>query len=257
MSETTGKNVFITGGSRGIGRGIAKVLARKGSNIAFTYNSSLAEAESLKAEIEEIGVRCLFFQAGMEEDGVPEEVTNRVVEALGGIDVLVCNAGLTRHDSILTLTEEHADFVYKLNFRSCMMCTKAAASDMIRRSVPGRIIFISSTRGIRAYPEDNIYGSLKAGLIRSVQSLALELAPYRITVNCIAPGATKVRGDLSPEGLSEGYLAGIIPLKRMGSPKEVGDLTAYLASDDAGYITGETIRIDGGLILPGPPESPE
>jgi NAD(P)-dependent dehydrogenase (short-subunit alcohol dehydrogenase family) len=121
--------------------------------------------------------------------------------------------------------------------------------------VPGRIIFIASTRGIRAYPEDNIYGSLKAALIRSVQSLALELANYNITVNCIAPGAIKVRGDVAPEGLAEGYLAGKIPMKRFGSPEEIGYLAAYIASDEAGYITGETIRIDGGLILPGPKET--
>jgi NAD(P)-dependent dehydrogenase (short-subunit alcohol dehydrogenase family) len=131
------------------------------------------------------------------------------------------------------------------------MCTKVAANDMVERSVAGRIIFIASTRGIRAYPEDNIYGSLKAALIRSVQSLALSLAEHNITVNCIAPGATKVRGDLSPKGLTEGYLPGKIPLKRYGSPEEVGYLAAFIASDEAGYITGETIKIDGGLILPG------
>jgi NAD(P)-dependent dehydrogenase (short-subunit alcohol dehydrogenase family) len=132
-----------------------------------------------------------------------------------------------------------------------MMCTRVAVEDMLKRSVPGRIIFISSTRGIRAYPEDNIYGSLKAALIRSVQSLALELAKHNITVNCIAPGATKVRGDISPEGLQKGYLPGKIPLKRYGTPEEIGHLLAFIASDEAGYITGETIRIDGGLILPG------
>ena len=250
----TRKNAFVTGGSRGIGRGIAVVLAREGYNIAFTYSSALKEAELLQLEIEGLGIDCVFYQASMEEDGVPERVTEQVIHDLGGIDVLVCNAGLTRHDSILTLSQDQIDFVYKLNFRSYMMCTRVAAEDMVRRSEPGRIIFISSTRGIRAYPEDNIYGSMKAALIRSVQSLALELAEHKITVNCIAPGATKVRGDLSPVGLTEGYRAGQVPLKRLGSPEEVGQLAAFIASDQAGYITGETIRIDGGLILPGPKE---
>lgn len=255
--DTKNKNVFVTGGSRGIGRGIALAMAKKGYNVAFTYNSSLEEAESLMEELKPFGGKYVFFQASMEQDGVAERVSEEVVGALGGIDIMVCNAGLTRHDSILTLTEEHMDFLYKLNFRSYMMCAKVAANDMIKRSEPGRIIFISSTRGLRAYPESNIYGALKAGLNQSVQSLAIELAEYDITVNCIAPGATKVRGDLSPEGLREGFIATKVPLRRFGSIEENGHLAVFLASDEAAYITGETIRIDGGLILAGPKESPD
>jgi glucose 1-dehydrogenase len=118
---------------------------------------------------------------------------------MGGIDVMVCNAGVTRFDSIFDLSEEKIDQLYSLNYRAYLMCARYAAKDMRSRSAPGRIIFIASTRGIRAYPEDAVYGSLKAALIRSVKSLALELADCGISVNAVAPGATKVRGDLSDE----------------------------------------------------------
>jgi len=257
METSTRKKAFVTGGSRGIGRGIVLGLAGEGYDTAFTYNSAFEEAKLLKGECEAVGALCHFFQASMEIDGVPEKVSREALTALGGIDVLVCNAGLTRHDSILSLTEEHIDFVYKLNFRSYMMCARVAAEHMVQRGVPGRILFISSTRALRAHPEDNIYGSLKAGLIRSVQTLSLELAEYGITVNCIAPGATKIRGDLSKSGLTKGNVASLVPLGRLGSPEEVADLATFLVSEKASYITGETVRIDGGLILPGQKESPD
>ncbi|WP_242985358.1 SDR family NAD(P)-dependent oxidoreductase [Vallitalea okinawensis] len=244
------KKAFVTGGSRGIGRGIAIVLAKEGYDIAFTYNSRLDEAESLSHIIENLGGKAYYYQASMEKDGVPETITETAVKDLGGIDVLVCNAGVTRHDSILKLTEDHIDFLYKLNFRSYMMCAKVAANHMVKEQVEGSIIFISSTRGISAHPEDNIYGSFKAGLIRSVQSVALELSEYGININVVAPGATAIRGDYSMEQLSKGW-AKKIPMKRLGTPEEVGHLVKYLVSDVAEYITGETIRIDGGLILPG------
>lgn len=248
------KRVFITGGSRGIGRGIATVFAENGYDVAFTYHTAEEEARSLCEEIESHGVRAFMFQASLEEKGVAEAVTEKAIVALGGIDALICNAGRTVHNHILGTTEEDCDYLYNLNYRSYLMCAKVAARRMVADGTEGSIIFITSTRSMRAYPEDCLYGGLKAALNRSAESLALDLAKYRIRVNCIAPGNTAIRGNFTPEELSRTPFQRRIPLGRSGTPREVGMLALYLCSDAAAYITGDIIKIDGGLILPGMPE---
>ena len=248
------KKAFITGGSRGIGRGIVRILSDHDYDIAFTYNSHLEEANSLAEEVKAKGKQCFFYQASLEEPNVPEEVTTKAINDLNGIDLLVCNAGRTVHNSLLTVRREDIDFVYNLDYRSHILCSKIAANYMVQNQICGNIVVIASTRGIRAYPEDCLYGSMKAALIRSVESMALEMSKYGIRVNCIAPGATAVRGNFSEEQLKASSFASKIPLKRLGSPDEVGHLVYYLASNEARYITGDTIKIDGGLILPGMPE---
>lgn len=248
------RNVLVTGGSRGIGRGTVRVLAQAGYDVAFTYHSAEEEAQELCDEVKSLGRRCFFYQAAMEEEKVPERTTGQAIADLGGIDLLVCCAGLTKHNDLLSLEQSLVDFVYALNYRSYLMCAKVSANNMVERGVKGSIIFITSTRGIRAYPEDAIYGGLKAALNRSAESMALDMAQYGIRVNCVAPGATAIRGSFSPKELSEGSFAKKIPLGRKGSPDEVGHLIKYLASDEASYITGVTVKIDGGLILPGMPE---
>jgi NAD(P)-dependent dehydrogenase (short-subunit alcohol dehydrogenase family) len=249
------KNAFITGGSRGIGAGIVRVLSASGYDIAFTYHTEGEEAEALQEKVKALGRRCFYYQASLERAEVPLEVTARAVKDLGGIDLLVCNAGLTRHNDLLNLDPGLIEFVYGLNFRSYLLCSKAAANDMAARGVGGNIIFITSTRGIRAYPEDALYGGFKAALNRAAESMALDLAKHKIRVNCVAPGATAVRGGYTPEELSAGAFAPRIPLGRKGSPDEVGYLVRYIASDEAAYMTGNVIKLDGGLILPGMPES--
>lgn len=248
------KKAFITGGSRGIGRGIARVLAKEGYDVAITYNTQIQEAKSLAAEINGMGRKCLYYQASLELGDIPEKVTGQAIEDLGGIDLLVCNAGITRHNSLLTVDQQSIDFLYGLNYRSYILCSKVAANYMVDNKIEGNIIFISSTRGIRAYPEDCLYGSLKAALIRGVESMALEMSHYGIRVNCIAPGATAIRGNFTQEELTKSNFSKKIPAGRLGTPEEVGYLVAYLASHRAQYITGTTIKIDGGLILPGMPE---
>ena len=247
------KTAFITGGSQGIGRGIARQLSDAGYDIAFTYNRNEAEAVTLHSEITKKGLRCYYYQASFHLPNVAEEVTAKAVSDLGGIDLLVCNAGVFRYNNVLNLEGEYIDFMYNLSYRSYMLCSKVAANDMVARGAKGNIIFISSTRSFRAYPDDAIYGSMKAALNRSVESMALDLAPHGIRVNCIAPGATATRGNFTLEELSGGYAEGI-PLKRKGTPDEVGALVRFVASDEASYMTGNTIKLDGGLILPGMPE---
>ena len=246
-------NAFITGGSMGIGRGIARVLSDAGYDIAFTYNRNEDDAKTLHEELVKKGRRSFYYQASLHLPNVAEEVTAKAVADLGGIDLLVCNAGVFRYNDTLNLEGEYIDFMYNLSYRSYMLCAKVAANSMVDRGVAGNIIFISSTRGYRAYHDDAIYGSMKAALIRSVESMALDLAPKKIRVNCIAPGATATRGNFTLEELTGGYADGI-PLKRKGTPDEVGALVRFVASEDASYMTGNTIKLDGGLILPGMPE---
>ncbi len=251
------KTAFITGASRGIGRGIALKLAKAGYDIAFTYLEKEEEALSLKEEILELNQKCFYYQASLEERETPKLITKKAIDDLGRLDVLVCNAGKTKFTSIRTLETDTTDFLYQLNYRSYILCTKVAVNHMIENNINGRVIYISSTRGIRAYANDVIYGSLKAALNRAVQSLAIELAAHNITVNSIAPGATAVKNDYSEESLRQGHLSTLVPLKRRGKPDDVAGLVNYLISDEAEYITGETIRVDGGLILYGPNESPK
>lgn len=245
---------FVTGGSRGIGRGIVQVLSDAGYDVAFTYNTSEEDAVSLAEEVTSKGRNVYYWQASLEQDGVAEDVTAKAIEALGGIDLMVCNAGKTIHHHLPNLTEEDINYIFKLNYRSYLMCASVASRNMIETKTHGNIIFITSTRSIRAYPEDMLYGGLKAALNRSAESMAIDMARFGIRVNVIAPGYTKIRGNFTLDELSEGRFTQKIPLQRAGSPREVGNLVKYLASEEAGYITGDIIKIDGGLILPGTPE---
>ena len=252
-----GKCAFITGASRGIGRGIAEVLASIGYDIAITYSSKADEANEVKQYIESLGRRCFIYQASLEFPLVPEAVTRRAIADLGRLDLLVNNAGLTRHNRITNTSLAEIDFLYGLNYRNPMLCSSVASAHMVENNIKGNIIFITSSRAERAYPTDSMYGGLKSALKRSCESMALELSQYGIRVNCVAPGHTKVRGDVTTD-LDYGFTKKI-PLGRAGTPAECGWCVAYLASEKAGYITGISIRLDGGLIIPGMPEdgSPE
>ncbi|MFB9280128.1 SDR family NAD(P)-dependent oxidoreductase [Cohnella cellulosilytica] len=251
--EQAGKTAFVTGGSRGIGRGIAERLARTGYDVAFTYNTKLDEAVSLHQAITAMGRRCFYYQASMEQPDTAERVTAQAIADLGRLEVMVCCAGLTVHSNVRKLSAEDIDFAYRLDYRSYMLCARSAARHMIERQLAGSIVMITSTRGTRAYPEDPLYGGMKSALNRACESLALELAPYGIRVNAVAPGATAIRGGYTPEELRASAFARQIPLGRLGTPAEVAGLVAYLVSDEAAYMTGTVTRMDGGLILSGIP----
>ena len=234
------------------------MLAEQGYDIAITYNSAVEEAEDTKRQAEALGRRCFFYQASLEKPDVPEAITRQAISDLGRLDVLVNNAGVTKHNSLFTTVVALMDFVYGLDFRAPLLCAKQAALHMRENGIRGAIINITSTRGFRSYPEDALYGAAKAALTRATESMAMELAPHGIRMNCVAPGATRVRGDFSEEDLRSGW-ASKIPLGRYGTPRENGYAVAWLCSNQAAYITGTTLKIDGGLILPGMPEdaSPE
>jgi len=248
------KKAIITGGSRGIGRGIALVLTKAGYDITFSYNTEKEKAQSLQDEISSLGGRSFFYQVNFENDGVAVPFVEQAIQDLGGLDLLVSNAGRTRFNSLLTVNEEFINKLCNLNYRSGIVLAGAAARYFTDNKVKGNIIFISSTRGIRAYPEDCIYGSFKSALIRATESMALEMGPYGVRVNCIAPGATAHHENYSMEELTKEPFTRNIAIPRMGTPAEIGYMVEYLASEKAAYITGVTIKIDGGLILPGPIE---
>ncbi len=249
--ETTQKTALVTGGSSGIGQGIAEVLAEEGYDVAITYGKNPDGAAKTKAAIEALGRRCFVYQASLSEADVPEKTVKRAIADLGHLDLLVNNAGTNSRESILLATAEGIDKIYNLNYRGYMLATGAAARHMVVNGIKGTIIFITSSRAERAYPDDLVYGGMKAALKRSCESIAMDLAPFGIRVNCVAPGATIVRED---GGRWQNSLGVRIPVGRLGTPRENGHLIAFLASEKASYITGVTVRVDGGLILPGMPE---
>ncbi|MFC5648802.1 SDR family NAD(P)-dependent oxidoreductase [Paenibacillus solisilvae] len=249
------RTALVTGASTGIGRGIALALASRGYDLAIGHYDEPAEAGEVAERIKlDYGRACHVFQGDLAEPHMPGKLAAFAVEALGDVDVLVNNAGLVRFKAITELDAAEMDRVYSINFRAPMLTMQAISKHMVERRLKGAIINITSSRAERAYPSDAVYGGLKAALMRAAQSIALDLAPHGIRVNCVAPGATAVRGD--PRSLA-GYkvLGGKIPLSRIGTPEDIASAVAWLAAEEASYITGTTIRVDGGLILPGMPES--
>jgi glucose 1-dehydrogenase len=251
-----GKKALVTGASRGIGKGIALVMANEGYDLAISYSTQKDEAEQVAHIIEtEYGRKCFIFQANMSEEETPRRLVDEAVKALGRMDVLVNNAGITLFDWDLGDDIAKINLLINIDFRGYFLAADTAAKHMIAKKTGGNIINITSSRAERAYPEDAVYGGLKAAMKRTTESLALKYAPYHIRVNCIAPGATVTRDHPYAKAFYK-TMSKKIPLGRIGTPEDVGNAVAWLASDKASYITGITLRIDGGLILPGIPENP-
>ena len=260
------KKAAITGGSRGIGRGIVRRLAQDGYDISFTYSSQRGktQAEALVSEVtEKYQVKCCAHKYALNEKGEAEKFVQEAYRELGGLDLLVCNAGQSLVNSIYEMDEKTIDFLINLDFRSYLMAAREAGKIMGENSIKGNIIFISSCRGIRAFPYDELYGGLKAGLIRSIQTFALDLAPYGIRANCISPGPIRVRTseEMREEGVCEQEIEDLdnlwkqLPLERMGTPEDIANAVSFIASDQASYITGANLVIDGAASLPGIPEN--
>ncbi|WP_233713328.1 SDR family NAD(P)-dependent oxidoreductase [Lederbergia citri] len=246
------KTALITGASRGIGKGIALELAANGYDILFTYRTAKEEADKVVNMVQkEYGNKCIALYAELADEKTAMNLVQTSLDILGRLDVVINNAGVTIKSPLSEMDANDINHLLNLNLKAPLLIMKAVAKYMIREQIKGSIINIASTRGKRAYPDDAVYGATKAALIRATESVALECAHFGIRVNCIAPGATKVR-----EGNEEHSkkLGGKIPLKRVGTPKDIGQAVAWLISEQASYITGETIKIDGGLILPGMPE---
>lgn len=247
MKLLTGKTAIVTGGSRGIGRGIALIFAQQGANVAFTYNSSVEIAQSLEVELQSYGVKAKGYQSDASSFAQSEELVESVLKDFGAIDVLVNNAGITKDNLLMRMTEADFDKVIEVNLKSIFNMTKAVQKTMLKQR-SGSIINISSVVGVQGNAGQANYAASKAGILGFSKSIALELGSRNIRCNVIAPGfiETEMTAKLSEEVLKEWRSA--IPLKRGGVPEDIANACVFLASDMSSYITGQTLRVDGGMI---------
>lgn len=243
-----GKVALVTGASRGIGRAIALRLAGAGAKIAINYAGSTAKAEAVKAEIEQNGGEAILVQADVSDSASVDAMVAKVVENFGQIDILVNNAGITRDGLMMRMKDEDFDAVIDTNLKGVFYCTKAVSKLMMKKR-SGRIVNMASVVGLMGNAGQTNYAAAKAGVVGFSKSAAKELASRGITVNMVAPGfiATDMTAAMTDKA-KEVTLQGI-PLKRMGEAEDVANAVLFLVSDNASYITGQTINVDGGMVM--------
>lgn len=243
-----GKVALVTGASRGIGRAIALRLAGEGAKVAINYAGNTAKAEAVKAEIEQNGGEAMLVQADVADSSAVEAMVAKVTEAFGQIDILVNNAGITRDGLLMRMKEEDFDAVVNTNLKGVFHCTKTVSKLMMKKR-SGRIINMASVVGIMGNAGQTNYAAAKAGVIGFSKSAAKELAARGITVNVVAPGFidTDMTAAMTDKA-KELTLTGI-PMKKMGTPEDVANAVLFLASDCASYITGQTVNVDGGMVM--------
>ncbi len=241
------KVTLITGASRGIGRGMALELAKHGSSVAFTYLSSPDKAAELEKELSTFGIKAKGYKSDASDFKAAEELIASVLNDFGRIDVVVNNAGITRDNLLMRMSEEHFDEVIRTNLKSVFNITKAVQKSMLKER-KGSIINISSVVGVKGNAGQANYAASKAGIIGFTKSIALELGSRNIRCNAIAPGfiETEMTAVLNPDVVKQWREA--IPLKRGGTPEDVANLVVFLASDMSSYITGQVINVDGGML---------
>nr|WP_299382052.1 3-oxoacyl-[acyl-carrier-protein] reductase [Allomuricauda sp.] len=247
MKLLEGKNVIITGASRGIGKGIAQVFGKAGANVAFTYSSSEAPALELEQELSAMGVKAKAYKSNAGSFAESEELVAKVLEDFGGIDVLINNAGITKDNLLMRMGEEDFDTVIEINLKSVFNMTKAVQRTMLKQR-KGSIINMSSVVGVKGNAGQTNYAASKAGMIGFTKSVALELGSRSIRCNAIAPGFIETEmTDKLDEKTVQGW-RDAIPLKRGGSPEDVANACLFLASDMSAYITGQVLNVDGGML---------
>ena len=246
--ENIEKTALVTGASRGIGRAIALALASKGFAVALNYAGSHDAAEAVKKEIEDAGGKAFTVQGDVSKSEDVDRIFKTVKDEFGGLDVLVNNAGINRDALLIRMKESNWDDVIATDLKSDFRTTKAAAAMMMRKR-KGSIINISSVVGIMGNIGQANYAAAKAGVIGLTKACAKEMAARNIRVNAVAPGFIETAmTDGIPEKIREGMIASI-PMGRMGQPEDIARAVCFLASDDASYITGQVLVVDGGLVM--------
>ena len=251
MSESSTpivRTALVTGGSRGIGRAICLELAKAGCNVAVNYAGSAAAAEETAAQCRALGVRAQVFQADVSSAAACAALVEQVLAAFGRIDVLVNNAGVTRDNLLLRMSEEDYDRVLDTNLKGAVFCCKAVARPMMRQRY-GRIVNLSSVVGLRGNPGQTGYAASKAGILGLTKAAAKELAARNITVNAVAPGF--IETDMTavlPEKAKTAMLS-TIPMAAPGQPEDVARAAAFFARPESAYITGQVLCVDGGMAV--------
>ena len=243
-----GKTAVVTGASRGIGRAIAIKLATLGVNIVVNYRNSYDAVQEVVKEIQALGARALAVQCDISSFKDVESMMKKSMEEFGSIDILVNNAGITKDGLLMRMKEEEFDSVIDINLKGAFNCTRHISAIMLKQR-SGRIINISSVSGLTGNAGQVNYSSAKAGILGMTKAVAKELAGRGVTCNAVAPGY--IQTDMT-EGLADKVKESImnaIPLKRLGTPEDVANAVAFLASEEAAYITGQVINVDGGMVM--------
>lgn len=242
------KTAIVTGGSRGIGRAICVALAKEGANVVTCYAKGAAASEETVALCKELGVQAVAVQADVSKKEEVDRLFEEALKVTGTVEILVNNAGITRDGLLIRMSDEDFDQVIDANLKGTFYCMRAAAKLMMRKRY-GRIVNISSVVGVSGNAGQVNYAASKAGIIGMTKSLAKELGSRNVTANAVAPGfITTDMTEGLPDAVKE-QMAKEIPLARMGQPEDVANAVAFLASDQASYITGQVLHVDGGMVM--------
>lgn len=247
MKLLEGKTAIITGASRGIGKGVAEVFAKHGANVAFTYSASAEAAKVLENELIALGVKAKGYQSNAADFNEAQKLVDDVLTDFGAIDILINNAGITKDNLLMRISEDDFDKVIEVNLKSVFNMTKAVQKTFLKQR-KGSIINMSSVVGVKGNAGQTNYAASKAGVIGFSKSVALELGSRNIRCNVIAPGfiETEMTGKL-PEDVVQGWRDNI-PLKRGGTPEDVANVCVFLGSDLSAYVTGQVLNVDGGML---------
>ncbi|GAA0460998.1 3-oxoacyl-[acyl-carrier-protein] reductase [Alkalibacillus silvisoli] len=243
-----GKAALVTGASRGIGKAIALELAKQGANVVVNYAGSKNKALAVVDEIKQLGQDAIAIQANVSEADEVKDLIKQTIDQFGSLDILVNNAGITRDNLLMRMKEDEFDEVIDTNLKGVFNCVKGVTRQMMKQR-KGKIINVASIVGVTGNPGQVNYVAAKAGVIGMTKTVAKELAPRHVNVNAVAPGfiATDMTDELSDEAKQQMY--DLIPLDRLGEPEDVAKVVRFLASDDANYMTGQTIHVDGGMVM--------
>ena len=247
MNLLEGKTAIITGGSRGIGKAIVEIFVKQGANVAFTYSSSSDAAKAIENKLSSKNVKVKSYKSDASNFEEAQLLAASVLEEFGSIDILINNAGITKDNLLMRMSEEDFDRVIQVNLKSVFNMTKAVQRTMLKQR-KGSIINMSSVIGVKGNAGQSNYAASKAGIIGFTKSMAIELGSRNIRSNAIAPGfiVTEMTEELGEETIKQYFEA--IPLKRGGTPEEIANTCVFLGSDMSSYVTGQVLNVDGGML---------